>query len=171
MRKTASRVRPERLRFMQNITALLVHHETQPFRALTHALKRLGMKPRRVRSLREAREVMAGAETPPLVFTDTHLPGGSWADIVTLAQNASAAVNVIVVARVVDVHLYMEALEAGAFDFIVPPFEAPGLEHVVRCAAESVLERRDAARRLAQAPQKALFPALASHLLAKMAGS
>jgi FixJ family two-component response regulator len=49
---------------------------------------------------------------------------------------------VIVVARVVDTRFYVEAIEAGAFDFIVPPFNAADLAYVVRCAVDNVLARR-----------------------------
>jgi DNA-binding NtrC family response regulator len=155
---------------MQNITALLVHHKTQPFLMLKQALARLSVRVHTVGSYREAREAVAGAGTPHLVFTDTLLRDGNWADIVALAARAPAAANVIVVARVVDIHLYAEVLEAGAFDFIVSPFDSPGLEHVVRCAADNALAQREMAERQAQAPQKALFPSFPQPVSPAMAG-
>ncbi len=149
---------------MQNITALLVRHEAESFRELKSALARLSLATRTVSGYGEACEALADPETPHLVFTDTTLRDGTWADIVARAANAPAAPSVIVVARVVDLHLYAEALEAGAFDYIVPPFDGPGFEHVVRCALGRALERRAAAERIPKhtGRQQTLSPSLDS---------
>ena len=69
-----------------------------------------------------------------------------------LAGRASQPVNVIVVTRVMDTKLYLEALEGGAFDFIVPPFASLDLAHVVRCAADNVQARREAAQPVGHQP-------------------
>ena len=79
---------------------------------------------------------------PHLVFTEIQLADGNWADVLTLAAKASAPVNVIVVAPFVDISFYLQAIERGAFDFIVPPLSDPELLHVVRIAAENALSRR-----------------------------
>jgi len=84
------------------------------------------------------------------VFTDTELPDGTWANILAVAERAARAVNVVVVAPVVDTRFYVETIQAGAFDFIVPPLNAADLAHVVRCAGDNVLSRRAAQRRPAQ---------------------
>ena len=90
------------------------------------------------------KRMLGGLKPAPLVFTDTELPDGTWADILTVAERAACPVNVVVVARVVDTRFYVQAMEAGAFDFMVPPFNATDLTHVVRCAADNVLTRRAA---------------------------
>ena len=46
------------------------------------------------------------------------------------------------VSRLVDVSLYVDTMEGGAFDFIVPPLSANELAHVVKCAVENVLNLR-----------------------------
>jgi FixJ family two-component response regulator len=50
-------------------------------------------------------------------------------------------VNVIVVARFLDIQLYFETMEQGACDFVMPPFRAPEIHHVVVCALEEVQGR------------------------------
>jgi FixJ family two-component response regulator len=45
----------------------------------------------------------------------------------------------------IDTKLYVSVIEGGAFDFMAPPFEARDLAHVVRCAADNALMRRQAA--------------------------
>jgi FixJ family two-component response regulator len=51
-------------------------------------------------------------------------------------------VNVVVVAPFVDIGFYLQVIERGAFDFIVPPLSDPELLHVVRIAAENAINRR-----------------------------
>lgn len=52
--------------------------------------------------------------------------------------------NIIVVARLMDVRLCQETITPRAFDFIVPPLTGYELTHVVRCAVENTLSRSDA---------------------------
>ena len=122
--------------------ALLLHSRRDPLRALRQALERQGVTTVQARNCAEATHLLQGLEPPHLVFTDTQLPDGNWADAIRLARKAAAPVNVIVVSRLVDVRLYVEALEAGAFDFIAPPFEDSELAHIVRCAAANAEARR-----------------------------
>lgn len=124
--------------------ALMLHSRRDPLRTLTQALERQGVKTVQACNCAEASRLLQGFEPPELLFTDTKLPDGNWADAIRLAQKAAAPVNVIVVSRLVDVRLYVEALEAGAFDFIAPPFEDSELAHVVRCAAGNAEARRQA---------------------------
>jgi DNA-binding NtrC family response regulator len=126
------------------ITALLVHHNSEIFITLKAALEHQGLRVAQAESRAQAKHAVGVQKPAPLVFTDTDLPDGTWADILALAGKAPLPVNVIVVARTVDTRLYIETLEAGAFDFIVPPFDATSLAHVVRCAADNVLMRRNA---------------------------
>ena len=88
--------------------------------------------------------MLGGMNPAPLVFTDTQLPDGTWADVLALAQKAKLPVNVIVVARVVDTRFYVEVIETGAFDFLAPPFNATDLAYVVRSAMDNVVARRAA---------------------------
>ncbi len=58
--------------------------------------------------------------------------------------------NVIVVSDVVDMPLYLESVQRGAFDFIVPPMSIPDFTYVVRSAVENALLRRQSS---VQSPQ------------------
>ena len=88
--------------------------------------------------------MLMGPNPPHLIFTQPKLPDGTWADVVNLATNAPSPVNVIVVERLANVGLYLQAIAGGAFDFIVSPLNGYELTHVVRCAIENVLSRREA---------------------------
>jgi DNA-binding NtrC family response regulator len=85
-----------------------------------------------------------GGQPPHLVLADPRLPDGSWEDVVVSAATAPAPVNVIVVSEVVDIALYLEAIQRGAFDFIVPPMSLPDFTYVVRSAVDNALRRREA---------------------------
>ena len=87
---------------------------------------------------------------PELIFTTAGFPDGVWSEVVRLAEESSIPTNVIVVGKSKDMHLYLSAMEFGAFDFILPPFEAAPVAHVARVAAENVRRRRgEQARRAA----------------------
>ncbi len=105
----------------------------------------------------EAAGIIGGPEPPHLVFVDAALPDASWADVIALSKKASVPINIIVVARLVDTRFYVEVIEAGAFDFIVPPFRSHDLRHVLRCALQNVLERRETQVRTENAAQRPLF--------------
>jgi FixJ family two-component response regulator len=92
---------------------------------------------------------MTGPNPPHVVFAQPKLPDGMWADVVSLALKAPKPVNVIVVGRLANVGLYLQTITAGAFDFIVPPLTGYELTHVVRCAVENVMSRREAQARSA----------------------
>jgi DNA-binding NtrC family response regulator len=44
--------------------------------------------------------------------------------------------KIVVVARTLDPELYIDAMEHGAFDFMLAPFAGDDLEHVIRCATD-----------------------------------
>ena len=104
----------------------------------------------------QAQRLLGGRNPVPLVFTDTQLPDGTWADIVAVAGKAKLHVNVIVVARVVNTRFYVEAIESGAFDFLAPPFNATDLAYVVRSAQDNVIAQRTAPRPAAHPAEETL---------------
>jgi len=127
------------------ITALLIFHHTEPYNELEAALEKLAVRTGRARTLAEACHVLSTVNLPLLVFTESELPDGNWADVVSLSSRASSPVSVIVMGQETDTKLYVSVIEGGAFDFMAPPFEALDLAHVVCCAADNALRRRQAA--------------------------
>jgi len=128
----------------ETINAVLVHHNSDTLAQLKSALERQGMRTLHAESHAQAKRLLGGLNPAPLVFTDTQLPDGTWADILAVAEKAAQPVNVIVVARVVDTRFYVQTIEAGAFDFLAPPFVAIDLAYVVRSALNNVIARRTA---------------------------
>jgi DNA-binding NtrC family response regulator len=69
--------------------------------------------------------------SPQLVFTGVTLPDGSWREVLVLAGQTGEPTPVIVVSRLVDLRLYINALEGGVSDFIVPPFRPPDVAWII----------------------------------------
>ena len=117
----------------EQIFALLVQTQRSLNVALKLALHGTGIQTRHVRSCAEARQVLAQSPRSHVIFADSTLPDGTWADIVSLADECPRPLNVVVVSPELDVDLYVKVLEGGAFDFIVPPFTGADLLHIVNC--------------------------------------
>jgi DNA-binding NtrC family response regulator len=130
------------------ISALVVGAREDDSEVLERALREHSVRALRAGTCKEARRILAAPQPPQLLFTDTSLPDGTWADMVKEAGEASAPVDVIVVSRLDDVNLYLETIEKGAFDFISSPLPGPDFAHVVECASADVDTRRKAATRI-----------------------
>jgi len=126
----------------ENIEALLVQTWPDPSDPLRLALEGQLIEVCTAHNCFEAALSLCSPCPPHLVFTETQLPDGDWEDVLSFAARANAPVNVIVVSPHVDVALYIQTMERGAFDFIVSPPGAPELLHVVRVAAANVSARR-----------------------------
>ncbi len=117
----------------QAIVALLVHAEEPCFQVLKSILQEQGIETRLARSCAEASASFLQQGLPQLVFTDAGLCDGTWADVLSLVSAPDSA-ELIVVSRVLDHHLYLDVIESGAFDFMVPPFEPEDVAFIVRSA-------------------------------------
>jgi DNA-binding NtrC family response regulator len=131
----------------EEISTLLLHERGDSLDALKLVLEAQSVKVSSLRSFQEALPLLTGPNPPHLIFTQPKLPDGTWADVVSLALKAPKPVNVIVVGHPANVGLYLQTITGGAFDFIVPPLTGHELTHVVRCAVENILSRREAQAR------------------------
>jgi DNA-binding NtrC family response regulator len=134
----------------QRFFALVIHDRPAPFESLKTALKGLNVEISSVNSLEAAKRLIPQNE-PDLIFTDTNLPDGSWPDVIKLADKCLTPTNVIVVSPYKDVKLYLSALDRGAYDFLLPPFEQKTLDFVVACAGGDARDRRHARAQIAVA--------------------
>ncbi len=127
----------------ERLRALLIQARHNPSNSLRLALEEQSVDIHIVRTCAEAALALSGDSPPPLVFTEAQLADGDWTDVLAMAAKASVPVSVVVVAPSADVGLYVDAIERGASDFIVPPLSDPELFHVVRNAADHALRRRN----------------------------
>jgi len=120
---------------MQKIRALLVYADAEPFQSLKLALEGLSVDTDRAPTCQQARNILKRTSKPPdVVFTDTALPDGTWRELLAMAGDIHIPSKIIVVSRTEDPWLYLDAMERGAFDFMLPPFATGDLAHILRCA-------------------------------------
>lgn len=123
------------------VFALLISGEDKSFNTLRDMLKTQGIEVWSSQSCEEVARLLDQAH-PELIFTATMLPDGTWRHVVRLSERVSVPTSVIVVGEHKDIRLYISAMDYGAFDFILPPFESDAISHVTRVAADSVRRRR-----------------------------
>ena len=121
---------------LNGIAALLVGRDEELLQALKQALEQLGIETDTARSYKQARIFLEQPNPPELVFSEVNLTDGTWSAVLSLAAQASVPVQVIVVSQVVDYKLFIDVLESGGADFIMPPFQAADLGYVVRSVKE-----------------------------------
>ena len=86
-------------------------------------------------SLAESRAALAKQE-PDLILCDLMLPDGSGVDLVREVKTATPSIAVIMITAHTSTKSAVEALKAGAFDYIAKPFDIDELKIIVRNAVE-----------------------------------
>jgi len=122
----------------QRMRILLICGDESALQGVKPLLSKPDIEMLSVRSCADARRLLQRVPPPGLIFTDTRLPDGSWAHVRAMAAGLVFPVPVIVASRVVDMNLYLDVLESGAADFIVPPFAERDLAYVMQGAILSV---------------------------------
>lgn len=125
----------------QTARALLISGEEEPLGQLGRILQNLHFEVVRTRSCSEALQAFKEESPPGLVFTDVTLPDGTWQDVLRALKPTHVGVDVILVSRIADDRLYITALESGAADFVVPPFNQSDVAYVVANAVRNSLGR------------------------------
>lgn len=134
----------------KKVFALLVSEGNKSFQTLIVLLKSQGIEIWTSQTCEDVARLLDQTH-PELVFTNAQLPDGTWSDIVRLVEKSPVPTNVIVVGRCKNTDLYLSAMDFGAFDFILPPFEPAPIAHVACVAAENVRRRREEQARRAAA--------------------
>ena len=126
----------------QSRSALMLHREEELLGPISFKLERQFIRTTRAHGCAEALEALRRPNPPQLIVTDLTAMDGDWADVLKLTAKSPVPVNIIVVADQVNMQRYFDCMEAGAFDFIVPPVPDAGLRFVIDNAAADVVARR-----------------------------
>lgn len=113
---------------------LLVYDQDEPVYGVERIFMLHGIRVQRSRNCFEARSVLREPAAPTVVVTGLTLPDGDWTDVLRAANVAPARTPVIVVSRLLDIRLYLDVLDSGAHDFVVPPFSSSDLAYIIRTA-------------------------------------
>jgi two-component system response regulator PilR (NtrC family) len=114
---------------------LIVDDETSLRDFLAIVFEQEGWEVRTAASLAEAREQLLKGE-PELVLCDLLMPDGSGLDFLREVKAQAAGVPVIMITAHTSAKSAVEALKAGAHDYIAKPFDIDELKIIVRQAAE-----------------------------------
>ncbi len=76
------------------------------------------------------------ASPPDLVMTDLKMPDGSGLDILKKTRESNPDLPVVMITAYSSTKTAVEALKAGAYDYIAKPFDVEELKHVVARALE-----------------------------------
>ncbi len=119
----------------QTRSALIVDDERDIRELLVLTLGRMGLRVDTAANLSEARELLAGNRYD-LCFTDMRLPDGSGIDLVGEISRHYPQTPVAMITAFGSMDLAVEALKAGAFDFVSKPVDINVLRGLVRHALE-----------------------------------
>ncbi len=104
-------------------TILVVDDEPSLRQVLDIALRRSGYQVKTAGGVAAALRAIGAAPEPyPLVITDLVMPDGSGMDVLAAARERSTETQVIVVTAFSTVESAIEAMRAGAYDFVTKPF-------------------------------------------------
>ena len=73
---------------------------------------------------------------PDLVLTDLRMPDGTGFDVLRKTRETSAETPVVIITAYTSTKTAIEALKAGAYDYVSKPFDVEELKHVVGKALE-----------------------------------
>lgn len=114
-------------------TAVIVDDEPDIRDLLEITLGRMGIATRSAPDVASAKALLLD-EPPHLCLTDMNLPDGNGIDLVHWMQENCANTPVAVITAYGNMETAVEALKAGAFDFVSKPVELPRLRELVNSA-------------------------------------
>ena len=120
---------------------ILIVEDNETLReGMVEVLKDAGHAPRAVASAEEALAASA-RETPDLVLTDLRLPGQSGVELLKELKGRDPFIEVIVLTAFGTVEVAVEAMRAGAFDFLTKPIRMDHLAAKVTQALQVGADR------------------------------
>src|SRR5690606_24526050 len=121
--------------------ALVIDDERDIRELLTLTLGRMDLIVETAATVAEARERLAGRRYS-LCFTDMRLPDGSGQEIIALIAAQYPETPVAMITAYGNVDAAVDALKAGAFDFVSKPVDISVLRRLVQTALKLSQEKR-----------------------------
>lgn len=129
----------------QQTSALIVSDDENMMRRLQAVLQQQHVTTRCARNFKDAQDSIDSGSAAEIIFTGTSFPDGTWRDVLGIAQAANPPSAVVLVTRLDDIRVYLDAMSEGACDYIVPPFREADVSQIVRSAVfDLALHRRNA---------------------------
>jgi len=112
---------------------------------LSRMLRPLPLALEHVAGLEQARAKL-GLQDYAVILTEARLPDGSWLDVLSLARDAAPGARILVTDLRADARFWAEALNLGAYDLLVQPFDKSEVRRILSHACS-----RPAARQVSRA--------------------
>ncbi len=125
---------------MENPIILIVDDEEPARYGIRRALK--GYDIREAASVEEARAAVAG-QSPDLILLDINLPGTSGLDYLHELAATGSATPVVMITAHGSERTAVDAIKAGAYDYLAKPFELDELRLVVKNAIDAAVLKRE----------------------------
>src|SRR5262249_9713541 len=109
---------------------LFISGRKQDARRLTQMLHPLDVALDHAESVQHARAQLRQG-TYQVVLTEAALPDGHWLEVLALARQAAPEPQVIVTDSNADARFWAEALNLGAFDLLVQPFDESEVRRIL----------------------------------------
>ncbi len=136
---------------MSRQKALIVDDEPDIRELLEITLGRMKLDTRSARNVKEARELLA-REPFDLCLTDMRLPDGSGLDLVQYIQQRHPQTPVAMITAYGSLDTAIQALKAGAFDFLTKPVDLGRLRELVATALRLRNPEAEETRLLGESP-------------------
>jgi DNA-binding NtrC family response regulator len=117
------------------VKVLIVEDDLATRKGLEECVKDLGGEPSSVGTAREAEKALSEVE-PRLLIVDIHLPDGDGIEILKMARESDPDREGIVITGQGSIDNAIEALRAGAFDYLLKPLRPAQLEVVFNRLAD-----------------------------------
>jgi DNA-binding NtrC family response regulator len=121
----------------KRLRVVLASSDFKSQEALIRLLQQRGLEPIPSSSLEETKFLLAQTDAA-LVICHATSGDGAFREVLRLAARNGSKVPVIVCTDFYEPHLYLEAMELGAFDYIAYPYYRDGVEWVVGNALNQV---------------------------------
>ena len=123
-------------------TILCVDDDVSVGLILEDALERAGHRPLHARNVAEALKVLA-SQSVDLIISDDRMPGVSGLDFIPLLRDEGYQIPLIMLTGFGSIEHAVEAIKAGAMDYITKPVRAEQIELAVEQALEVIDLRRE----------------------------
>jgi DNA-binding NtrC family response regulator len=106
---------------------LVVCSQQQTLQTLVGILWQCGVRPLVASNVRAARAALACPIY--VVFCEDQLPDGGFEAVLDSLRARRPVARLVVCSGLDDVDRYLHAMDAGAFDFLCPPYKLPEIKH------------------------------------------